>query len=262
MTQRSVRFCLLAAVLLLTGCSCRAERQTTGSAPVSGVEVLRSWPHDPDAFTQGLVYRDGHLYEGTGLHARSSLREVELETGEVLRQVDLDSEYFGEGVALLHGKLYQLTWRSHVGFIYDATTFTREGRFDYTTEGWGLTEDGTSLIQSDGTSVLRFRDPATFQVQRTVLVTDAGREVPRLNELEYIHGEIYANVWGSDWIARIDPATGHVNAWLDLSGLLPPEERTGDEDVLNGIAYDAQHDWLLVTGKLWPRLFALRVPTP
>ncbi|MBM7114166.1 glutaminyl-peptide cyclotransferase [Archangium primigenium] len=249
---------LLAALLLLAGVSCRTERRATDSAPVEGYEVLSSWPHDPQAFTQGLVYHQGHLYEGTGLNGQSSLREVELETGRVLRRVNLESQYFGEGLALHGDKLYQLTWRSNVGFIYDVKTFTPVGRFSYDTEGWGLTSDGTSLILSDGTSVLRFLDPTTFKVQRTLKVTDAGREVSRLNELEYIHGEIYANQWGSDFIARIDPATGHLKAWIDLSGLLPPAQRTGNEDVLNGIAYDEANNRLLVTGKNWSRLFALR----
>lgn len=229
------------------------------SSRVSGFEVLHSWPHDPMAFTQGLVYRAGTLYESTGGNGESSLREVELETGRVLRQHDLSEEYFGEGLALLGGKLYQLTWRSHVGFIYDAATFQPLGQFSYVGEGWGLTDNGTSLILSDGTSTLRFLDPTTLTVQRTVTVTDEGREVPRLNELEYVKGEVYANVWREDLIARIDPATGHVTGWINLTGLLPPEERTGNEDVLNGIAYDAANDRLLVTGKRWPKLFQIRL---
>ncbi|HZH76584.1 MAG TPA: glutaminyl-peptide cyclotransferase, partial [Archangium sp.] len=159
----------------------------------------------------------------------------------------------------LGGKLYQLTWRSRVGFIYDAATFQPLGQFSYTGEGWGLTDNGTSLILSDGTSTLRFLDPTTLTVQRTVTVTDEGREVARLNELEYVKGEIYANVWREDLIARIDPATGHVTGWINLTGLLPPEDRSGNEDVLNGIAYDAANDRLLVTGKRWPKLFQIRL---
>lgn len=223
-----------------------------------GFQVLHSWPHDPHAFTQGLVYRDGTLYESTGVYGESSLREVALETGQVLRQRDVAEEYFGEGLALLGGKLYQLTWRSHVGFIYDAATFQPLGQFSYTGEGWGLTTDGSSLILSDGTSTLRFLDPATLTVRRTVTVTDEGREILRLNELEYVKGEVYANVWKEDLIARIDPATGHVTGWLNLTGLLSPEDRTGNEDVLNGIAYDAANDRLFVTGKHWPKLFQIR----
>jgi glutamine cyclotransferase len=193
------------------------------------------------------------------MYGESSLREVELATGAVLRRHDLAEQYFGEGIAFFGGRLFQLTWRSHVGFIYDAATFQPVGQFRYTGEGWGLTEDGTSLILSDGTSTLRFLEPTTFTVQRTVKVTDAGREVSHLNELEYVNGEIYANVWMKDLIARIDPATGNVKGWIDLTGLLGSEGRTGHEDVLNGIAYDAASGRLFVTGKRWPRLFQIRV---
>jgi glutaminyl-peptide cyclotransferase len=256
----------LSPLLLLTVLACRNEVhppgnevRASGGAPVSGFEVVQSWPHDPRAFTQGLVFRDGRLYEGTGLNAQSSLREVELETGAVLRRRDLAQEYFGEGIAHLKGRLYQLTWRSHVGFIYDAATFQQVGQFDYPTEGWGLTDDGSSLILSDGTSTLRFLDPQTHTVQRTIKVTDGGREVSHLNELEYIKGEVYANVWGTHQLVRIDPATGRVNGWINLKGLLPAQDRTGDEDVLNGIAYDSARDRLIVTGKRWPKLFQIRV---
>ncbi|WNG20070.1 glutaminyl-peptide cyclotransferase [Cystobacter fuscus] len=227
--------------------------------PVEGFEIVRSWPHDPSAFTQGLVFRQGRLYEGTGLQGRSSVREVELETGVVLRQTRLEPQYFGEGIALRGNRLYQLTWRSREGFIYDAATFERVGHFTYPTEGWGLTEDGESLIMSDGTSTLRFLDPDTFAVRRTVKVLDAGQEITQLNELEYVRGEVYANVWMTNLIARIDPATGRVKGWIDLTGLLPQAERHGSEDVLNGIAYDAAGDRLFVTGKLWPKMFQIRV---
>jgi glutamine cyclotransferase len=247
---------LLVLLPLLAAC---AERIPSRSSRVSRFEVVQRWPHDPGAFTQGLVYRGGTLYESTGNHGESSLREVELETGKVLRRHDLPEQYFGEGLALFGGKLYQLTWRSRVGFIYDAATLQPVGQFTYAGEGWGLTEDGTSLILSDGTSTLRFLDPATLTVQRTVTVTDEGREVSRLNELEYVNGEVYANVWKHDLIARINPATGHVTGWIDLTGLLAPEDKLGDEDVLNGIAYDAANDRLLVTGKYWPKLFQIRL---
>jgi glutamine cyclotransferase len=226
---------------------------------MSGFEVVQSWPHDPHAFTQGLVYREGRLYEGTGMNGESSIREVDLQTGGVLHRRNLAPEYFGEGITLLGGKLYQLTWRSQVGFIYDAATFQLAGQFSYTGEGWGLTDDGKSLILSDGTSTLRFLDPTTFAVRRTVKVTDNGREVARLNELEYVNGEVYANVWQTDLLVRIDPATGQVKGWIDLKGLLPEEEKSGDEDVLNGIAHDAANDRLFVTGKRWPKLFQIRV---
>ncbi|AKJ06601.1 glutamine cyclotransferase [Archangium gephyra] len=263
MTSRRRPLVWLSSLVLLSVLGCRNERPPAptppASTPVSGFEVVQSWPHDPNAYTQGLVYRDGRLYEGTGLHGQSSLREVELETGAVLRRHDLERQHFGEGIALFKGRLYQLTWRSQVGFIYDAATFQQVGRFAYPTEGWGLTDDGTSLIMSDGSSTLRFLDPTTLAVQRTLRVTDAGREISLLNELEFIKGELYANVYLQNDIARIDPATGKVTGWINLSGLLPPEERTGTEDVLNGIAYDAARDRLLVTGKRWPRLFHIRL---
>jgi glutamine cyclotransferase len=252
----SVRPLLL---VLLTALACSSGRPPMKGTPVYGFEVVQSWPHDAQAFTQGLVYRGGTLYESTGLNGQSSLREVELETGRVLRRRDLAQQYFGEGLALFGGRLYQLTWRSQVGFLYDAATLQRVGEFHYTGEGWGLTEDGTSLILSDGTSTLRFLDPDTFEVRRTVRVTDGGRDVSWINELEYVNGEIYANVWTSDFIARIDPATGEVKGWIDLTGLLREEERVGNEDVLNGIAYDAANGRLLVTGKRWPRLYHIRV---
>lgn len=238
---------------------CSSAHGVSQGAPVAGFEIVQRWPHDPEAFTEGLLYRDGRMYESTGLNGSSDFREVDLETGQVLRSRDLDQKYFGEGLALFGGKLYQLTWRTQVGFIYDAATFQPTGQFNYTGEGWGMTDDGTSLIMSDGTSTLRFLDPATLAVQRTVKVTDEGREVTQLNELEYVKGEVYANVWRTNLLARIDPATGHVTGWIDLTGLLASNERTGDEDVLNGIAYDAATDRLWVTGKLWPKLFEIRV---
>ena len=252
----------LSTLVLLSALACTAERPAPTPAPrgtpTFGFEVVQSWPHDRQAFTQGLVYRDGRLYEGTGMYGESSIRQVDLQTGGVLRRRNLAQQYFGEGIALFGGKLYQLTWRSQLGFIYDAATFELVGQFSYTGEGWGLTEDGSSLILSDGTSTLRFLDPTTFAVRRSVKVTDSGREISQLNELEYVNGEVYANVWRSDLIARIDPATGNVKGWIDLTGLLPEGARTGDEDVLNGIAYDAAQDRLLVTGKRWSKLFQIR----
>ncbi len=259
-TTRRAPLARLLPLALLGVLACSSERGSVPrSTPTYGFEIVQSLPHDPNAFTQGLVFRNGRLYEGTGMYGESSLREVELATGAVLRRHDLAEQYFGEGIAFFGGRLYQLTWRSHVGFIYDAATFQPVGQFRYTGEGWGLTEDGTSLILSDGTSTLRFLEPTTFTVQRTVKVTDAGREVSHLNELEYVNGEIYANVWMKDLIARIDPATGNVKGWIDLTGLLGSEGRTGHEDVLNGIAYDAASGRLFVTGKRWPRLFQIRV---
>jgi glutamine cyclotransferase len=226
------------------------------SAPVLTYEVVASWPHDRNAFTQGLIWRDGTLYESTGLYGRSSLREVAPETGEVRRNVDVSPQYFAEGLTELDGKLYQLTWQHQKGFVYDFETFAPLGEFSYTGEGWGLTTDGHSLIMSDGTDTIRYLDPETFAVERTIRVSRDGAYVTRLNELEYIDGQIYANVWLTDYIARIDPFTGRVTAWIDMTGLLPPG--SGNVDVLNGIAYDMTGDRILVTGKLWPRIFEVR----
>ena len=226
-------------------------------APVHGYRVINSYPHDPEAFTQGLLFRDGVLYESTGLNGRSSLRKVRLETGEVLQQRALDRRYFAEGLTDWGGRLIQLTWETNVGFVYDLQTFEPVRTFPYAGEGWGLTQDGRRLILSDGTTALRFFDPGSFQETGRVVVTDAGRPVDDLNELELVDGLVYANVWLTDRIAMIDPASGRVAGWIDLAGLLP-RRGTGD-DVLNGIAYDAGRRRLFVTGKLWPRLFEIAI---
>jgi glutamine cyclotransferase len=218
--------------------------------------VVNVYPHDPAAFTQGLVFDDGQLYESTGLWGRSSLRRVALESGTVLQQHNLGAEYFGEGLALFRGRLFQLTWQNGIGFVYDAATFELLRTWQYAGEGWGLTHDGEQLIMSDGSATLRFLDPDTLDVRRTIRVTDGERPVEMLNELEYVNGEVFANVWQTDWIARIDPVSGLVTGWVDLSGLLTVEERAA-ADVLNGIAYDRAGQRLFVTGKLWPRLFEI-----
>jgi glutaminyl-peptide cyclotransferase len=223
--------------------------------PVYGYEVVNVWPHDPQAFTQGLIFHDGALIESAGQYGESTLRRVELQTGRVLKKVDVPPQYFAEGVALLGGKLYQLTWEHGRGFVYDAETFEKTGEFRYDGQGWGLTTDGESLILSQ----LRFIDPNTFRVTRTAQVTDRQAPVRELNELEYVKGEIWANVWHQDRIARIEPKTGKVVGWIDLKGLLPASEEVGAEAVLNGIAYDAAGDRLFVTGKLWPKLFEIRL---
>ena len=250
---------MLTGLVLLMGSIgfLRVQRQSS-PVPTYGYEVVRSYPHDHDAFTQGLVYRDGFLYEGTGLNGRSGLRKVTLETGEVLQSKPIEQEYFGEGITDWKGSLIELTWQSEVAFIYDIKTFERTGRFTYKGEGWGLTHDSTRLIMSDGTAQLRFIDPATFKELGRVTVHDPKGPVSELNELEYVKGEIFANVWQTERIARIAPADGHVTGWIDLSGLLPASER-GGTDVMNGIAYDAAHDRLFVTGKLWPRIFEIRL---
>jgi glutaminyl-peptide cyclotransferase len=228
-----------------------------------GYRVVNTYPHDPRAYTQGLIYIDGHLYESTGLNGRSSLRMDDLTTGRVLQSAPVPSQYFAEGLAPWGSTLVQLTWQSHIAFVYDRFSFRQIKTFHYDCEGWGLTEDGKNLILSDGTATLRFFDPQTFHEVRRITVKDHGAEVTELNELEYIHGQIYANVWHTDRIARISPATGQVLGWINLAGLLPDDQRSDPEAVLNGIAYDAAHDRLFVTGKLWPKLFEIKiVPAP
>ncbi len=241
-----------------------ASNQMAGSkeeprVPVYAYEVVNTWPHDTAAYTQGLVYDAGTLLESTGQYGSSSLRRVELQTGKVIKQVDVPRQYFGEGMTLLGGKIFQVTWTTRKGFVYEPEGFAKLGEFAYDGEGWGLTNDGQHLILSDGTSQLRFLDPESFRTLRTLNVTDGGRPVRELNELEYVKGEIYANVWHTDRIARIEPRTGKVVGWIELKGLIPDAERTDSEAVLNGIAYDAAGDRLFVTGKLWPKLFEVRL---
>ncbi len=240
--------------------SSAASTATTPAAPVSYTyEVVHSYPHDPGAFTQGLIFLNGEWIESTGLNGKSSLRRVEFATGLVSRIIRVPSEYFAEGMTVIGNKVYQLTWQHQKGFVYDLATFNLEREFAYTGEGWGLTTDGKSLILSDGTNQIRFLDPATFAVTRTISVTRDGQPVRLLNELEYIRGEIYANIWQSQSIARIDPATGRLLGLIDLYGLLPDSERTPDTDVLNGIAYDAATDRLFVTGKRWPKIYEIKL---
>lgn len=229
-------------------------------APVHGVRVVRSYPHDRQAFTQGLEFVDGVLYESTGLNGRSGIRKVNLETGQVLQIQPLDAAYFGEGITVWKNRIVQLTWQSGLGFVYDRQTLQQQRTFRYTGEGWGLTHDGTRLIMSDGSSsgTLRLLDPESLKQVGALMVKDAGRPVAGLNELEFVKGEILANVWQSERIAVISPSSGRVTAWIDLRGLLDPREAAGI-DVLNGIAYDAKGDRLFVTGKLWPRIFEIQI---
>ena len=236
-----------------------SETPASGPTPKYGYQIVNIFPHDSNAFTQGLILMDGKLLESTGEEGFSSLRRVELESGKVLKKVDVPEPYFAEGLTALNGKLYQLTWQHNVGFIYDAQTFEHVGDFNYQGEGWGLTTDGQSLILSDGSNRIRFIDPAGFGVTRTITVTDGSLPVRELNELEYVNGEIYANVWHDNRIAAIDPQSGHVKAWIDLTGLMPEGELHDQEAVLNGIAYDQATDKLIVTGKLWPRVFEIKV---
>ncbi len=222
-------------------------------------EIVNTLPHDVKAFTQGLVFYDNALFESTGQYGESSLRRIDLGTGRVLKKTDVPAQYFAEGIALLGGKVFQLTWTTHKGFIYDPKTFQKEGEFTYGGEGWGLTSDGESLIMSDGTNQIRFLNPSSYEIKRTIEIFDRNQPLRELNELEYVKGEIYANVWHTDRIARIDPQTGKVLGWIDLKGLLAPTEQSDPEAVLNGIAYDEAGDRLFVTGKLWPKLFEIRL---
>ena len=220
-------------------------------------EVVAAYPHDPNAFTQGLAIHDGQLYEGTGQYGASTIRRVDLKTGRPEKQRALNQRYFGEGIAILDGLLYQLTWQNGVVVVYNLDTFEVERTTQYDGEGWGLTHDGKELIMSDGSATLRFRDPATFAVTREIEVRSGGVPLPRLNELEYIDGEIWANIWYDDRIARISPANGEVLGFIDLATLYPQSAR-GSEAVLNGIAYDAAAKRLFVTGKNWPQLYEIR----
>jgi glutaminyl-peptide cyclotransferase len=252
---------LLGAAALAVFINARSRPEARPSAEGArflAYRVVNTFPHDPEAFTQGLIYRGGFLFESTGLHGRSSLRKVRLETGEVLQRQALDAEHFAEGLADWQDQLVQLTWQSNLGFVYDLKTFARQRTFSYTGEGWGLARDARRLIMSDGTSVLRFLDPSTFAEAGRLAVTEGGLAVTNLNELEVVKGRIFANVWQSDQLVIIDPESGQVTGRVDLSGLLPPSERYGT-DVLNGIAYDANGDRLFVTGKLWPKLFEIRL---
>lgn len=249
---------LLGALLALLGAA--AAGAESAPPPTQHVEVLASYPHDAQAFTQGLVLHDGALYESTGIYGRSSVRQVELESGKVLRSVDLPKTLFGEGLALVNDALVQLTWREGVALRWDAATFASRGESHYTGEGWGLCFDGTHLVQSDGSNRLTFRDPTTFAVVRQLAVTMAGEPVSSLNELECVGDLVYANVWTTDRIVAIAKLNGVVRAQIDASGLMPAAERAtlGREAILNGIAYDPRDQTYLLTGKLWPKLYRVR----
>ena len=226
---------------------------------VAGFRVVAEYPHDASAFTQGLVFTDGRLFEGTGKKGESSLRRVELKSGRIEQIVPLDSALFGEGITILDGKIYQLTWQNRLGLIYDQKTFDSLGTFRYTGEGWGLTHDGKRLILSDGTSTIRFLDTKTFEVVKRLKVRASNGPVDQLNELEFRKGEILANVWHTNRIARISPESGDVLGWIELTSLYPERQRQNREDVLNGIAYDEANDRLFVTGKNWPKIYEIEV---
>jgi glutamine cyclotransferase len=255
---RRVGLMLTLGVVALFHVGAGTAQDTSTRIPVFPAKVVKVYPHDPQAFTQGLEYFGGHLYESTGRAGKSSLREVELETGKVLRRVNLPEQSFGEGLTIFHGKIYQLTWLGKLGFLYDLRSFKKTGEFHYQSEGWGLTHDDTSLILSDGTNKLQFLDPTSLAVLKTLEVYAGNQAVTNLNELEYIDGEIFANIWHTSRIARIHPRSGQVVAWIDLTPLTTREAHE-PEGVLNGIAYDAKQKRLFVTGKLWSEIIEIAV---
>ena len=250
-------FTRLVSVFLLLNTAVLLSAENSESLPVYTAEVVNTYPHDDNAFTQGLLFYEGKLFEGTGRNGQSSIREVDLESGELLRRQNLPPRYFGEGITIMNGKVYQLTWRSHLGFVYDLESFIQEKSFFLAGEGWGITHDGESLIVSDGTAQLRFLDPDTLTEQRRINVTLNGQPVRNLNELEFINGEVWANVWYEDFIIRIDPASGEVNSLINLTGLYP--DRRSNDEVLNGIAWDAHTRRLFVTGKLWSSVYEIEI---
>lgn len=247
---------LLSAAILILGCS---DSKTSQTPAVYTYKVVKTYYHDPKAFTQGLAFENSLLYESTGLQGGSTLRKVELESGRVLQMYKLPAEFFAEGITICKDRIIQLTYRSRVGFIYKKDTLELLQKFNYSTEGWGITYDGKHLVMSDGTSTLYFFDPETLKQIGQIEVHDNNRPVSGLNELEYIKGQVFANVWPTELVARISPQTGQVTGWIYLTGLLSLQDRTEQVDVLNGIAYDAANDRLFVTGKFWPRLFEIRL---
>ncbi len=249
---------LTAAILVACAPVTMAQRKP---APVQSYKVIATYPHDTSSFTQGLVFAaDGQLYESTGLQGESTLRRVDIATGKTLQRIDVPAQYFAEGLAMVGDELLQLTWQHKLGFVYDRATFKQKRTFTYPTEGWGIAYDGASqLVMSDGSDTLTFLDPKTFAPGKKLRVLDAGRPVPNLNELEWIEGEIWANVWMTDRIARISPKTGEINAWIDLSTLFPRSQRMPPADELNGIAYDKATRRIFITGKKWPRLYQISV---
>jgi glutamine cyclotransferase len=255
--RRAILFLLFVLAQLLLGQSSRPIHQT--HPPEYTFKVVQAFPHDTTAFTQGLAFRDGFLYESTGLKGRSSLRKVRLETGEVVQRVDLAPDFFGEGITLLKNEVVQLTWLSHRGFVYNVSDFRLLRRFSYSGEGWGLATNGREIFMSDGTPAIRVLDADTLEQKRRFTVQDGDTPIDQLNELEFVDGEIFANVWKTDRIARISPQSGRVVGWIDLKGLLSPIYDLESGAVLNGIAYDSSRKRLFVTGKLWPSIFEIRL---
>lgn len=229
---------------------------------IYGYEIVAIYPHNTTAYTQGFTYQDGIIFEGTGLYGHSSIRKVNLTTGEIIKIKNLSHNYFGEGITIFNDSIFQLTWKSKLAFVYDKLTLIKIRNYSYDTEGWGITHDGQNLIMSDGTSLLYFLDPETFENTRTVQVTYKEKHVTKINELEYINGEIFANIWPSNYIAKINPFTGNIIGWIDLEGLLEEKEHSKTIDVLNGIAFNEKTNNLLLTGKFWPYIFEIRLTTP
>ena len=257
--MRKTRFVWAALLLATTGCTQESSPKASSGPVEYTFEIAHVYPHDRAAFTEGLEYRDGVLYESTGLNGKSSLRKVKLETGEVLQNYNLPPEFFGEGITVIGKELVQLTYKTEVGFVYDLATFKLLRSFAYTGEGWSMTSDGKQVFMSDGTAQIRIWDRSTLAEIQRITVHDGPTPIKNVNELEWVEGEIYANIWTTDRIARISPKDGLVTGWIDLSGLIPFSDRTPDMDVLNGIAYDAVGKRLFVTGKMWPKLFEIKL---
>jgi glutamine cyclotransferase len=253
---------LIGWILFFLSCKDATTPSVKEPPKEEGYRVVNTYPHSQEAFTQGLVFYNNFIYQGTGLYGKSSIQKLELTTGTILQQRNLKSKYFGEGITIFGDSLFQLTWRSKIGFIYNVQTFDSLGKFTYSSEGWGLTHDGQRLIMSDGTSTIHFIDPKTMTFTGEITVRDQNELVTNLNELEYINGEIWANVWLTDRIVRINPGDGKVTGWLDLTGILPAGTCSQPVDVLNGIAYDSQNDRIFVTGKNWCKLFEIELITP
>ena len=252
---------LAAAFALATAAPARAASASASAAiPVYGYKVVHTYPHDLNAFTEGLFFENGYLYESTGLDGHSTVRKVKLETGQVVERANLPDDVFGEGITSWNGKLIGLTWKGHIGYVLDLDSFDTKGQFGYPGEGWGLTHDDTEMVMSDGTADIRFLNPQTLVESHRIHVTAQGKPVDQLNELEWVDGEIYANIWQTDRIARIDPQTGNVVGWIDCKGLLAMKDFIPQHtDVLNGIAYDPATKRLWVTGKFWPKVFEIKL---
>ena len=260
--KSAVVACRLFVVWLIAACPVAGAQYS--AVPNSGTpeytyKIIHVFPHDPDAYTQGLVYHNGFLYEGTGINGRSSVRKVQLATGKVLQNINLAEDFFGEGITIFKDQILELTWKSEIGFVYNLSDFKFIRQFAYTGEGWGLTTDGKEIFMSDGSADIRVLDGDTFKEKRRITVRDDSLPVTRLNELEFVGDEIFANVWTTDRIARISPKTGKVLGWIDMTGLMNPAERQNVDAVLNGIAYDPVGKRLFVTGKLWPHLYQIQV---